>query len=111
MNRISANSKFLNKLIESKANQRVFLLNRCSEDELKLLVECVVNIKYFKLAKLHSAIVKTVKPLTDLFRRRRNFSLFRIRSIFKRHNKLLQKLLSTILLIISEEAVSCALLR
>jgi hypothetical protein len=97
MNRISANSEFLNKLIESKAIQRVFLLNRCSEDELKLLVECVVNIKYFKLAKLHSAIFKTVKPLTDLFRRRRNFNLLRIRNIFKRH-KLLQKLLSAILL-------------
>jgi hypothetical protein len=94
MNRINANSKFLKKLIEGKAKQRVFVLNRCSEDELKLLVECVVNIKYFKLAQLHSVLVKTVKPLRDCFRQRRNFSVVRIRNILKRHNKLLQKLLS-----------------
>jgi hypothetical protein len=98
MNRIYANSKFLNKLIESKAKQRVFVLNRCS-------------VKRFKLAQLHSVLVKTLKPLRDCFRQRRNFSVERIRNILKRHNKLLQKLLSAILLTIAEEAVSCALTR
>jgi hypothetical protein len=111
MNRINSSNKFLSKLVESKANQRVLLLNRCSDDELKLLVECVVNINYFKLTQLHSAIVKSVKPLRDCFRRRRNFSLLRIRSIFKRHHKLLQKLLAAILFTIAEEAVYCTLTR
>jgi hypothetical protein len=109
MDRISSSSEFLKTLVTSKISRRVYILKHCTEDQLKVLVECVVNLRYFKLQNSHKGLFNLIKPLRSYFSKNRTLRVERIRNIFKRHNTILKKLLSVLLLKLSQEAVACVL--
>jgi hypothetical protein len=90
MFRIVKNEQFLLKYCQSKANSRQEILAHTSEEELKALVECIINSNksIFKSRKL-TKLSKDFTILLNFFKSKKLLKPDKLRTLFIKNNCIL----------------------
>jgi predicted nucleotide-binding protein (sugar kinase/HSP70/actin superfamily) len=105
--RINTETRFLQSFVT--AQKRNNILHKASEEQIKALVECVVNYKLFRFQDKERKITQQAKALKVYFSKKRQPSIQMIRKFLIKHNKILSKLIRLVLLKFAQEAFVCVL--
>jgi hypothetical protein len=111
MKRINKNVPFLMELARAKRTRGKRLLVTASEEEIKSIAECIINLSLFQLSHKEKLERKTFKPLLLILKSTSKHSLKTIKAVLAQNIELVSKLLSIVLLKLSEEAVTSVLLQ
>jgi len=108
MDRIVESETFLNSVLHATAYKRKKLLQNCTEQELKAIVECIINVNNLKnLGDSELKCIKKCKSVIAYFNKKSRLSVTRVKTFLKQNHSLVAALLSCVLLRLFEEAVYC----
>jgi len=105
MERILENRRFLKEVTRSKIGKRKRLIQNSTVEELKALVECVLNQNILNSVQARK---KLLMPLLKYFTGKTQLETNKVQTHFIKNHSLLQNLVSSVLLkFLQEEDVYC----
>jgi hypothetical protein len=107
--RICSEAKFLKKFASADAKNRKSLIIAASDNQVKALAECVINLNKFKNSQNQRLLNRKAQPLIRRLKVKRPISTDKLKKLFSSHHIVLAKLVGLVLLKFSEEALMCAL--
>jgi hypothetical protein len=102
MDRLEENRVFLEQLLHAATLVRKSLIKHCTDEQLKTIIEVVINLNSFPYRKTEIKELNKVKPLLNTLFKRRKASVKVFRSLILKYHNLLSIIISTILSKISE---------
>jgi hypothetical protein len=109
MKRINRNKTFLYELAKGNLRKRCQLIKNCTEEELRALIELVINNKLFQFNSKEKVTVRAAQPLIKYLAKSKVVTS-KFKTLLIKYNQVLAKLTAIILLKITEEAITCVLL-
>jgi uncharacterized protein YlbG (UPF0298 family) len=108
MDRIRQNQVFLKAILQSSSKRYKTLVLNCSEENLKGLVECIINYDRFVISKQIRRIrASHVSSLLRYFKKRSELQETKLRKLLLKHHPSVKLLLQRALSTIIEESLLC----
>jgi len=98
MNRLDTNRDFLNNFVHSTLAKSKSLLKIASDEEIKSILECLINIEQLSFSILESKKIKTKQKVIESILNQANKNLNNNRRLLQKHIKDVKDILASILL-------------
>ena len=107
MSRILDNKEFLKSLAHSTTRPRTRALEKATSDQLKAIVECIINVKHIKLSDKEQKCIRKCLPLVKYFNGKSELNVKRLATHLIKNHIQVASLLGCVMLRLFQEAIYC----
>jgi len=108
MERFTRNEQFLQNYKDSNSKRRRQIIKSCSDDNLKVFVECILNINFINLGKRELARIKPIwKILGKVIKNKERIHETKTREFFLKNSIHLKNYLKIFLPKVVQQALVC----
>jgi hypothetical protein len=100
-------SEFLRSLIKMVASRRKITLLNCTEDQIKAVVECLINFKRVSVIRKTGRNVRVPSDFFRFFQRNKAFKSTSLRKYLIKHSRALSEIVAVVIEFLFEEALNC----